>query len=53
MQLTTDAVLDALDDLNVSRLSDDQLARLAQIVDALAVEIEHEAMLRDDPPNDD
>lgn len=49
MQLTTDAVLDAMDDMDVSRLSDDQLARLAQIVDALAVEIEQEYMDRDDP----
>jgi len=47
-----DALLDALDDLSVSRLSDDQLARLAQIVDALAVEIDQEYMDRDDPPGD-
>ena len=52
MQLKTDALLDALDDLAVSRLSDDQLARLAQIVDALAVEIDQEYMDRDDPPSD-
>jgi len=50
MQLTTDALLDAMDDLTVSRMSDDQLARLAQIVDALTVEIEQEYMDRDDPP---
>lgn len=50
--LSLDVLLDALDDLDVSRLSDDQLARLAQIVDALAVEIDQEAMERDDPPED-
>lgn len=50
MQLTTDAVLDALDDLNVRGLSDDQLARLAQIVDALTMEIDQEYVRRDDPP---
>lgn len=50
--LSLDALLDAMDDLDVSRLSDDQLARIAQIVDALAVEIDHEAMVRDDPPED-
>ena len=44
------ALLDAMDDLNVSRLSDDQLDRLAQIVDALALEIEQEYVRRDDPP---
>ena len=52
MQLSTDALLDALDDLNVSRLSDDQLARLAQIVDALTVEIEQEYMDRVDPADE-
>ncbi len=50
MQLTTDALLDAMDDLNVNHMSDDQLARVAQIVDALAVEIDQEYMDRDDPP---
>ena len=49
---STDALLDAMDDLNVSHLSDDQLARLAQIVDALAMEIEQEYMDRDDPADD-
>ena len=47
-----DALLDAMDDLNVSHMSDDQLARLAQIVDALTVEIEQEYMDRDDPADE-
>lgn len=51
--MSTDELLNALDELDVSRLSDDQLARLAQIVDALAVEIDQEYMLRDDPGTDD
>ena len=38
--------------LNVSHMSDDQLARVAQIVDALTVEIEQEYMDRDDPADD-
>lgn len=47
-----DALLNALDDLDVSQLSDEQLDRLAQIVDALALEIEQEYVRRDDPPGD-
>lgn len=47
-----DALLDAMHDLNVSHMSDDQLARVAQIVDALALEIEKEYMDRDDPADE-
>lgn len=43
----TNALLDALDDLDASRLSDKQLDRLAQIVEALAIEIDQEYMRRD------
>ena len=42
-----DALLNALDDLNVSQLSDEQLDRLAQIVGALALEADRERKRRD------
>jgi ribosome assembly protein YihI (activator of Der GTPase) len=44
---SANALLDALDKLEIGRFSDDQLDRLAQIVDALAVEIDQEYMRRD------
>ena len=50
--MNTDAILDALDDLDVGRLTDDQLARLAQVIEALAVEVDQEYFRRDDPPED-
>lgn len=46
--ISADELLDALDDLNVGGLTDDQLARLAQVLDALAVEVDQEYMRRDD-----
>ena len=42
-----DALLNAMDDLDVSQLSDDQLDRLAQIVGALALETDRERKRRD------
>lgn len=48
-----DALLKALDELEVSALSDEQLRTLADIVDGLQTCIEHEFMERDDPPEDD
>ena len=47
MNYNANALLDALDDLDASRLSDEQLDRLAQIVEALAIEIDQEYMRRD------
>lgn len=51
--MSTDELIDALDLLDVSRLSDEQLARLAQIIPALDQEIDHEYMKRDDPNEDE
>lgn len=52
-QLEQDGFLDALNDLDVSALTDEQLRRLADIVDGLQTCIEQEFMERDDPPEDD
>ncbi len=46
--INADDLLDALDDLYVGGLTDDQLARLAQVLDALAVEVDQEYARRDD-----
>lgn len=51
-QLEQDGFLDALNELDVSALTDEQLRRLADIVDGLQTCIEHEFMLRDDPDDD-
>lgn len=42
-----DALLDAMDSLDASRLSDDQLERLYQCAEALRVECEREFVRRD------
>lgn len=42
-----DALLNALDDLDASQLSDEQLDRLAQIVGALILEADRERKRRD------
>ena len=52
-QLEQDAFLDALNEFDVSVLTDEQLRRLADIVDGLQTCIEQESMDRDDPPEDD
>lgn len=46
-QLEQDGFLDALNDLDVSALTDEQLRRLADIVDGLQTCIEQEFMDRD------
>ncbi len=51
-QLEQDGFLDALNDLDVSALTDEQLRRLADIVDGLQTCIEQEFMDRDDPSED-
>ncbi|EOU1356195.1 TPA: hypothetical protein NH806_006490 [Pseudomonas aeruginosa] len=43
-----DALLDAMDELDVCRLSDAQLDRLNQIIEALAIVVDEEYMRRDD-----
>lgn len=52
-QLEQDGFLDALNEFDVSALTDEQLRRLADIVDGLRLHIEQEFMERDDPPEDD
>lgn len=52
-QLERDGFLDALNEFDVSVLTDEQLRRLADIVDGLQTCIEQEFMERDDPPEDD
>lgn len=47
-QLEQDGFLDALNELDVSALTDEQLRRLADIVDGLQTCIEQEFMDRDD-----
>ncbi len=51
-QLEQDGFLDALNELDVSALTDEQLRRLADIVDGLQTCIEQEFMDRDDPSED-
>ncbi len=50
--MTHEALLDALDELNVSDLTEAHLSRLADIVERLQLHIEQEFMDRDDPPED-
>ena len=51
-QLEQDGFLDALNEIDVSALTDEQLRRLADIVDGLQTCIEQEFMDRDDPSED-
>jgi nitrogen-specific signal transduction histidine kinase len=48
-----DALLKALDELEVSELTGAQLDRLAEIVDRLQVHIDQEYSDRDDPAEED
>ena len=51
-QLEQDGFLDALNEFDVSALTDEQLRRLADIVDGLQTCIEQEFMDRDAPSED-